>query len=114
MKICCLYIFLLLPVFGIPEAQLKLSSEKRHDLEIKETGSGVYEITVIGGDPYLFTTPLQSPIDIGSSVMTFEYFSTDYLDQFQIFFGPVISENNSAGAELGIREGWTSQSIDLE
>jgi hypothetical protein len=95
------------------ESFFKLSSEQIHDLEIEEINPGTYEITTTGTDPYLFTDPLGSALEEGNTVLTFNYFSPEYLDHFQVFFGPPITENKSISDELGVREGWTSHAVDL-
>lgn len=95
------------------DGYLQLSAENANDIELSEAGAGACRVEATGGDPYLFTAPLSAPLEKGRSVLTFEYFSAGYLDKFQVFFGPPISENNSLSGELGVREGWTSYSLDL-
>ena len=95
------------------DSYLQLSSENAKDIELSEAGAGAWRVEATGGDPYLFTKPLSTPREAGHTVLTFEYFSTGYLDKFQVFFGPPISENSSLSGELGVREGWTSYSLDL-
>src|SRR3546814_565553 len=92
---------------------LQLSVEKVHQLELSDAGNQTWRVVTTGSDPYLFTEPLTTALEKGYTVLTFEYFSTDYLDQLQVFFGPPISENQSLSGELGVREGWTSFSLDL-
>lgn len=92
---------------------LRLAEKNAHDLELEETAPHTWTIHTTGSDPYLFTQPLQQGLAQGETVLTFEYFATSYLSQLQVFWGPPISENNSKSGELGVREGWTSYSLDL-
>lgn len=92
---------------------LRLAEKNAHDLELEETAPHTWTIHTTGSDPYLFTQPLQQGLAEGETVLTFEYFATSYLSQLQVFWGPPISENNSKSGELGVREGWTSYSLDL-
>ncbi|MBX3257230.1 MAG: hypothetical protein KF862_24060 [Chitinophagaceae bacterium] len=89
-----------------------LLHDNLHDLELKQA-DGAYVILTSGSDPYLFTQPVEQGLQPDETILTFEYFSPDYLDNFQVFFGPPISENKSISSELGIREGWTTHTIDV-
>ena len=95
------------------QGTVRISEENQHNIAVKKDEQGNYEITTTGPDPYLFTAPLTSEIGKEETILTFEYFSTDYLDNFQVFFGPPINENFSKFSSLGIREGWSRYSIDI-
>ncbi|MGN6435267.1 MAG: DUF5722 domain-containing protein [Agriterribacter sp.] len=92
--------------------QINLIQNDVHNLELKKA-DGAYTILTSGSDPYLFTSPLAENLQPDETVLTFEYFSPDYLDHFQVYFGPPITENQSISSELGIREGWTVHAIDV-
>lgn len=96
------------------QGTLLISEENSHNIEVEIGEPGNYEITALGPDPYLFTAPLIAEIDNEETILTFEYFSTEYLDNFQLFFGPPMDENFSIIASLGIREGWSSYAIDVK
>lgn len=109
-------LFTLLPVVTGLHAQdfpVTLSGDRANDLEIKEISTGSYEISATGRDPYLFTRPLEAALKKGNTIFTFDYFSPRALDEFQLFFGPPVTEQNSLKSDLGVREGWTSHSIDI-
>ncbi|WP_339926287.1 DUF5722 domain-containing protein [uncultured Cyclobacterium sp.] len=108
-------LFFLLAVsnsFG-QQGEILISYENQNNIEIKNDKQGSYSITAIGPDPYLFTVPLTFEISEEETIFTFEYFSTEYLNNFQVFFGPPVEENYSLYSSLGIREGWSSHSIDV-
>lgn len=92
---------------------IQLSGVSGHHLNMEEVEPGTYRMETTGTDPYLFSQPLAFEVDKDKSVLTFEYFSTGYLDHLQVFFGPPINENNSIGTSLGVREGWSSHSVDF-
>ena len=116
MKNFLVFFTLLFPLFSVfaQDNKIKLTAEKRNDLEITETVPGTYQIAATGRDPYLFTEPLDARLTEGNTVLTFDYFAPRALKTFQIFFAPPIEESNSVKSELGVREGWTSFSIDLK
>jgi hypothetical protein len=120
MKRCRTYfvLFVLLLVFATTlvaqETRLQLTADSANDLELTEIGPGSYEIKSRGRDPYLLTTPLEAPLQKENTVLSFEYFSPRALKDFQIFLAPPVSESNSIRSELGVREGWTTYSLDLK
>lgn len=96
------------------EFPIQLTSNQSRDLEIKETGNGTYEIKSKGKDPFLFTKPFEKTLPKENTVLSFEYFSPRALNEFQLFFGPPIDEIHSVKSELGVREGWTTYSLDVK
>ncbi len=116
MKYIFLPIFLFFAVSSAyaQDQALKIAAENGHDLNITETVPGTYQVSATGGDPYLFTQPLAEALPAGNTVLAFDYFSPKALDNFQIFFGPPISEQNSFKSDLGVREGWTGYAVDLK
>ncbi|TDE11091.1 DUF5722 domain-containing protein [Dyadobacter psychrotolerans] len=109
-----LIFFLTVSIANAQENPVRLVNDKKNDLEITEPSPGTYQIAATGPDPYLFTEPLKTDLDAGNTVLTFEYFAPRALHVFQIFFAPPIEESKSIKTELGVREGWTSFSIDLK
>ena len=113
-SIAVAFLFFILQKSVAQEFPLRLSTVGAHDLEIKETETGTYEIKSRGHDPFLFTLPFEKQLPTESTVLSFEYFSPRALNEFQLFFGPPIEEKNSIKSDLGVREGWTTYSIDLK
>lgn len=96
------------------KTSLSLSQENMQDITLKAQGAGAYEIITTGSDPFLFTEPLKDDIPADHQIISFEYFSPTGLDHLQIFLAPPVDENNSIHTELGLSEGWTTFSINME
>jgi hypothetical protein len=110
-----LYFLLLINSFTYGQQRtVQVSEENTHNIEIQKEENGNIIISAVGPDPYLFTEPMDFEIADEETIFTFEYFSTEYLDNFQVFFGPPVSENFSLHSSLGVREGWSIHSIPVE
>jgi hypothetical protein len=96
------------------EISLQLVKKNIQEIELKEKNQGEYQIITTGSDPYLFTGSLQEKVTSDHHILTFEYFSSSWLDHMQIFFAPPVDENKSIHTELGVSEGWTTFSIDVQ
>jgi hypothetical protein len=96
------------------ELPLLLVKEKIQDIVLKEQDPGEYEILTTGSDPYLFTGKLKEEVSSDHHILSFEYFCPSWLDHMQVFFAPPVDENNSIHTELGVSEGWTTFSIDVQ
>ena len=76
--------------------------------------NGVWQLETSGRDPWIYTLPLKQAISSDAKIMSFEYFCPKGINNFQIFFGPVIDENNSKSVQkIGLAEGWVGFTIDL-
>jgi hypothetical protein len=92
---------------------LQLIPTNIHDATLREVDGG-YEIQTTGGDPYVFTAPLQDNISAQQHYLSFDYFSATGTNNFQVFLMPPLSEANSVtGQGLAHSEGWSSFSIDV-
>ncbi len=92
---------------------LRLVPDQCHDLEYNETDDG-WEIRTTGGDPYVFTAPVDGPLDPAAYMLAFEFFSASGTDGFQVYAFPPLAEANSAtGRGLARSEGWSSHALDL-
>ncbi len=93
---------------------LKLIPANIHDATLREVDGG-YEIQTTGGDPYVFTAPLQTQVTPQQHYLSFDFFSATGTNMFQVFLLPPISEANSVtGQGLAHSEGWSSFSIDVD
>jgi hypothetical protein len=92
---------------------LQLIQNNIHDATLREVDGG-YEIQTTGGDPYIFTAPLNQEVKSEQHYLSFDYFSATGTNQFQVFSIPPLSEANSVtGQGLAHSEGWSSFSIDM-
>jgi Family of unknown function (DUF5722) len=94
------------------EQPLVISAIKTNQLVLKDMGNGEFQIETTGGDPYLFTKPLDAKIDSSNYILSFDYFSTKPVETVQVFFSPPTNENRSVSGAVGYSEGWTTFSID--
>jgi len=75
---------------------LTLDTGKANDLTIKDLGQGEYELTTKGPDPYIYTLPISAKDHKKSlSTLALDTFSLKKINNFQVFFGPPISEQHS-------------------
>ena len=95
-------------------SNMDFDSSHKNQLKVELQSNGIWQIETTGSDPYINTMPLKKAISSDAKIMSFEYFCPKGLDNFQIFFGPVINENNSKLVKkVGIAEGWVGFTIDL-
>jgi hypothetical protein len=95
--------------------EFQFQDQEKHDLVMRETESGSYEIVTKGKDPYLFTQPISSSLTPDQHILSFEYFSATGLDDVKLYFAPPVSESTTKEVgSLNASEGWTTFSIDLK
>lgn len=93
--------------------RLEIDTGKVNQLKLS-SNSGEYQIETTGGDPWLYSMPLNRDINKESGILSFEYFCPSGLDQFQIFFSPDFSERSSKIInKVGLSEGWVGYTVDL-
>ena len=68
-----------------------------HSISLSKTGDRTFKINVTGGDPYVFSEALSSPLGSDLKMIEFEYMSTGTIDNLQIFYclGGVPTEQSS-------------------
>ncbi len=100
---------------GDAPVELRLNPSTAHNIQVLEDAKGVYDLATTGGDPYVSTVPLTAPLNPAQhSVLSFEYFCPDGINDFTVHFGPPISAANSASAgALPKAETWVAASINL-
>ena len=92
---------------------LELAPETANEIEYKSQ-NGVHQLLTTGEDPHLETRPLKSQLSENHTILSFEYFCPKGVKQFQVFFGPPITEIHSAyKPNIDMAEGWVSYSSDL-
>ncbi len=97
-----------------PAVPLRLVPTDCHDLELEALPDGGWSIRTTGGDPYVFTAPLDQVIDPATYVLAFDFFSTTGADSFQVFVHPPLTEASSVkGPGLAHSEGWSPHALDL-
>ena len=93
---------------------LELDSTKTNQLKFEPQSNYVWQLQTSGKDPWIYTQPLKQGISKDSKILSFEYFCPKGLDHIQVYFGPVISsENSKLVRRIGLSEGWVGYSIDL-
>lgn len=109
-------LFLLIPhnIDAQPDyVRLEIDTGKVNQVKLSFQ-SGEYQIETTGGDPWLYSLPLNQTISKESGILSFEYFCPSGLDQFQIFFSPDFSEKSSKIInKVGLSEGWVGYTVDL-
>ncbi|MBN2450103.1 MAG: hypothetical protein JXR77_06920 [Lentisphaeria bacterium] len=100
---------------GGESVPVTLTADDAHDAVVTPLPEGGWEVRTTGGDPYVFSLPLDPPPDpLRHIVLAFEVFCPAGTDSFQVFFAPGISEGRSVkGVGLGVSEGWTTHTVDL-
>lgn len=98
------------------ELKMELDLNSMHHIDIKALENGEYQITTTGEDPYIYTKPFKSNYNPNEEfIFSFEYLSLKGIEGIQLFYGPPISEKNSAqGPEVLSSEGWTSYSLNIK
>ncbi len=93
---------------------LELDSTKTNQLKVEPQSKYVWQLQTSGKDPWIYTQPLKQGLSKDSKILSFEYFCPKGLDHIQVYFGPVISsENSKLVLRIGLSEGWVGYSIDL-
>ena len=112
-----LAVFLVLSVAtkGQPHGSvLELDGSKINQLKAELLPNGAWQLETSGKDPWICTQPLKQEINGESKILSFEYFSPKGLDHLQIYFGPMINQENSKLVRrIGLAEGWVGYTIDL-
>ena len=95
---------------------LRFATNSTHELTLKEISNGLYSIETTGGDPFLFTETIPNGTDLSRNhILTFDYFSAAGTDPVQVFLVPPTSEALSVtGFGLGVSQGWSTYSLDLQ
>jgi hypothetical protein len=109
-------LFLFCWLFSIPawsSVPVQLDLNRSHHVSVKLVKAS-YVIETTGGDPWIMAAP-QGRYDAGREyIFSFEYFSAQGLNDFQLFYGPPIRGSHSAeGPTVPSSEGWTTYSLDL-
>ena len=97
-KLILLSVFLILSIASRAQSGgsvLELDASNINQLKAEPQANGVWQLETAGKDPWIYTQPLKSAISNESRILSFEYFSPKGLDHLQIYFGPVISQENS-------------------
>lgn len=111
-------LFLFLLIFTNISAQqtgisLQVDVDKYNDVNLSSE-DGTYSIETTGGDPYIFTEPLQTNLDIKNNQLAFEYFCPTGLDHIEVYFYPLGDKIRSVKiGDIGSTEGWVPFRIDL-
>ncbi len=93
---------------------LDLDPSNKNQLTFERQLNGAWQIVTLGKDPWIYTQPLKLAIGSEAKILSFEYFCPKGLDHLQIYFGPVIGQQNSKLVRrIGLSEGWVGYSIDL-
>ena len=93
---------------------LELDGTQVNQLKTERQSNGAWQLETVGKDPWIYTQPLKQAIGSDAKIVSFEYFCPKGLDHLQIYFGPVISQENSKLVRrIGLSEGWVGYTIDL-
>lgn len=93
---------------------LELDGSKINQLKAELLPNGAWQLETSGKDPWICTKPLKQGTNSNSKILSFEYFSPKGLDHLQIYFGPIINQENSKLVRrIGLAEGWVGYTIDL-
>ncbi len=78
--------------------------------------NGAYRITSTGGDPYIYSHPLNKSLPKEHCVLTFEYKSDTGIDDLQLFFcEPTTEERSSHVGAIAKTDGkWSTYSVNLK
>lgn len=97
---------------GIP---LQLDPARAHQARVEAPSPGEFIVRTDGDDPFVECRPIVQAYDPRSlCVVSFEYFCPKAIDHLQIFFGPPISEKQSASfADLPPSEAWVPYAANL-
>lgn len=95
-------------------SSLELDVNQVNQLKVERQSNGAWQLETSDKDPWIYTLPLKQAIGSDDKILSFEYFCPKGLDHLQVFFGPVIGEENSKLVRrIGLSEGWVSYAIDL-
>lgn len=94
---------------------LSLVPATAHQAEVREIEPGTYEIRSTGGDPYVFTAPLEADYD-HRQIRTFacELFCPAGLDSFQVFYGPPRESHSATAKGIAKSEAWAPVAVPFE
>ena len=109
--------FMSLAVTGFAQSGstvLDLDPSNINQLSLETKTTGVWQLETNGKNPWICTLPLKQTVGRDSKILAFEYFCPKGLDHLQVYFGPVISQENSKLVRrIGLSEGWVGYTIDL-
>jgi len=112
-----LFVIMVLSLAGFAQtgsSVLDLDASKINQLKLEAKTNGVWQLETTGKNSWIYTLPLKQAIGSDSKILAFEYFCPKGLDHLQIYFGPVISQENSKLVRrIGLSEGWVGYTIDL-
>ena len=113
-----LNLFVIAATFLLPSISLSvewelLPSGNAHDVEIRSTTENRIELKTTGSDPYI-VGKLIGELKGTETVLAFEYFCPDGIDDFSIYWGkPFSGRQHKQIRKLSIAEGWRKYSVDL-
>ena len=73
-----------------------------------------FSFRTIGNRPAVYTRPFTTDLPGNYTVLSFEYFATDYQDKLTIILVDGDGEKQELVTQLGVREGWSRHSISLK
>jgi len=92
---------------------LSLNTVEFNDLKLTVT-EGIYNITTIGKDPYVFTEALASNLEKNITHLSFEYFCPTGVDFIEVYFYPLEEGRDPIMVrDVGSTEGWVEFKIDI-
>ena len=82
------------PVTG---TRIKLRDAGSHSISFSTVADYSYQLTLNGGDPYVYSEPLSSAVESDRKVLEFEYTSSGAINDLQVFYciGGIATEQNS-------------------
>jgi hypothetical protein len=93
--------------------ELSLNTVGFNDLKLTVT-EGIYNITTIGKDPYVFTEALVSNLEKNNTHLSFEYFCPTGVDFIEVYFYPLEEGRDPIMVrDVGSTEGWVEFKIDI-
>ncbi len=93
---------------------MSVDAASANQMEIKSLGSGQYQLTTTGEDPYVSLKALTKKLAADKLVLTFEYKCAEEISHLQIFFGAPVTEARSLKTSgLAASSVWKSFSADV-
>ena len=116
MRLILLTGFLILSAHrGAADVVLEMNASSANQAEVRVLENGELEIRTTGTDPYVLLQPFASDQLVGGeSVLAFELFCPDGIDELEVFYGPPIQAGRSVATSGGLKsESWIQSSINL-
>ena len=100
---------------AIENIPLKINPASAHEAEIIALEQGAFSVLTTGTDPFITTHLLpEGALPDEAMVFSFEYFSPEGLDHWEVFWGPPMRAGDSAkGGPLPPAELWRPASLNL-